>query len=796
MDRIYREITFDELSAELKKRFGVSFSDATAEQLYFAISSLISGRLAERFSKNMQAHSNDKRVSYLSMEFLVGRNLEYNALATGLLSNIREVLIKKKSSFSFDEIADIETDPGLGNGGLGRLAACYMNSLSSLDFPATGYSILYKNGFFTQSIIDGEQIEKPDEWLKTGTIWLIPRENESLYVSIGGKVRESWENDRLKITTEGDERFRAVPYDLMIPGYATKTVNYIRLWKAEKIKSDSPTAELYREDDWGGDAISSTLYPSDDRVEGKLLRLSQQYFLVSATVKDIINRHKMVCGSLERFDELNAIHINDTHPALAIPELMRVLMDENGFSWDEAWRTVNTVFSYTNHTVMPEALETWNEDFFKLRLPRIYSIIKEINERVCRSIWVSFPGDFSRISAMAPVSYSRVRMAELCTASVHTVNGVSRIHSSILKKTVFRNYNEFSPEKFTSVTNGVSHIRWLLISNPALSSLITETIGNKFKREPEALEELIRYKNDRPFLDALMKIKKQNAERLFAQCGVRWDPEGVIDAQIKRFHEYKRQLMNALKILYVYVGIKDGKFLDLPRLAFVIGGKAAPGYRAAKLILKLIWNIGVLISSDKDADDRIRVLFAEDYSVSSAQRIIPATHISEQISLAGKEASGTGCMKMMMNGALTLGTPDGANLEISEAVGEDNAFIFGMDANEVERVSRDGYSPMKYYMQNDKVRIAVDALDLIPDKSVSEEIKRYLLFSGDHPDPYMCLRDFEPYCNVWERAVRESSDPSLFSKKSLFNIARSGYFSSDRAIREYAGKIWGLNRIR
>ena len=406
MDRIYREITFDELSAELKKRFGVSFSDATAEQLYFAISSLISGRLAERFSKNMQAHSNDKRVSYLSMEFLVGRNLEYNALATGLLSNIREVLIKKKSSFSFDEIADIETDPGLGNGGLGRLAACYMNSLSSLDFPATGYSILYKNGFFTQSIIDGEQIEKPDEWLKTGTIWLIPRENESLYVSIGGKVRESWENDRLKITTEGDERFRAVPYDLMIPGYATKTVNYIRLWKAEKIKSDSPTAELYREDDWGGDAISSTLYPSDDRVEGKLLRLSQQYFLVSATVKDIINRHKMVCGSLERFDELNAIHINDTHPALAIPELMRVLMDENGFSWDEAWRTVNTVFSYTNHTVMPEALETWNEDFFKLRLPRIYSIIKEINERVCRSIWVSFPGDFSRISAMAPVSYS------------------------------------------------------------------------------------------------------------------------------------------------------------------------------------------------------------------------------------------------------------------------------------------------------------------------------------------------------------------------------------------------------
>ena len=512
-----------------------------------------------------------------------------------------------------------------------------------------------------------------------------------------------------------------------------------------------------------------------------------------------MNSHKRNYGSLDRFSELTAIHINDTHPALAIPELMRVLMDENGYSWDDARGLVTSVFSYTNHTVMPEALESWNADLLRLRLPRIYAIIKELNERTCRTLWEIYPGDFGRISRMSPVSYSRIKMAELCVSSAHTVNGVSRVHSDILKTTVFKDYAEYDPGKFLSVTNGVSHIRWLVLCNPGLTALITEGIGNNFIKEPDALRDLLKFKNDVTFLESLARVKKENVKSFLEKCATHGerkpDPCCVLDVQIKRFHEYKRQLMNVLKILYLYVRMKDGCFTDLPPVTFVFGGKAAPGYKTAKTVLKLIWNIGELICSDLSVRERIKVVFAEDYGVSSAEIIIPAVHIGEQISLAGKEASGTGCMKMMMNGALLLGTPDGANLEIRDAVGDENAYIFGLDPSEVERTSREGYRPMKYYMQNERIRAAVDALDLIPDYSVAEDIKRYLLFSGDRPDPYMCLSDLDTYLNVWERAVKDAFDPISYSEKALVNIAQSGHFSSDRAVKEYAEKIWGIKTV-
>ncbi|MBR3640057.1 MAG: glycogen/starch/alpha-glucan phosphorylase [Clostridia bacterium] len=794
-----REITREELSAELEKKFGVTVSEGTAEQLYFTLSGLIMNRLKENLDRTAETQAYAKKVCYLSMEFLVGKNFKYTASALGLLSEINELLASSGSELTVDSIAGVENDPGLGNGGLGRLAACYMNSLSTLGYPAVGYSILYEKGFFTQTVIDGEQIEKADGWLKTGKIWLIPREEESVEVSMGGKVRELWGSDRLRIVTEGAERFRAVPYDLPVQGFGTETVNYIRLWKAERIVS-SNDPYVPKSDEWDGELISSSLYPSDDGNEGKLLRLSQQYFLVGATLADIVARHKRLYGSLERFAEMNAIHINDTHPALAIPELMRILMDENGYSWDDSWGIVSRVFSYTNHTVMPEALESWNVDLFRLRLPRIYRIVKEINEKVCERFWGRFPGDFSRISRMAPIAYSRIRMANLCASACHSVNGVSEIHSEIIKTSVFRDHAEFAPEKFTSVTNGVSHIRWLVLCNPELTSLITEAIGDGFLNEPEALTELLKFKDDSVFLESLLRVKSKNGKRFLDFCAGSsndcYDPEGIIDVHIKRFHEYKRQLLNALKILYVYIGIKEGRLTEIPPVTFVFGGKAAPGYKTAKNFLKLIWNIGVLIYSDKAVRDRIKVVFAENYGVSSAEVIIPAAHIGEQISLAGKEASGTGCMKLMMNGALLLGTPDGANLEIRDSVGEENSYIFGLDSSGAERIAHEGYRPMKYYMQSDKIRAAVDALDLIPDGSLADDIKRYLLFSGDRPDPYMCLCDFEPYLNVWERAVKDASDRSSYAEKSLVNIAMSGRFSSDRSIREYAEKIWKTETVR
>lgn len=799
MGPVYEKITPGELSAVLEKRSGTSLKDASREQLYFALSDIIAGRLKAARERTEKKQRNSKKVYYLSMEFLVGKNLKYNASATGLFDCINDILSESGNQNTIDDIATVERDPGLGNGGLGRLAACYMNSLSSLDYPGTGYSICYEKGFFTQSIVDGEQIERPDDWLKTGKAWLVPKDEETVRVSMGGKIRESWQKDRLYVMTDGAEEFRAVPYDLLIPGFLTDTVNRIRLWKAEKVMTGEKGPGFPGPDEWGGDEISSSLYPPDELTEGKLLRLSQQYFLVSASVSDILREHEKIYGSLDRFADLTAIHVNDTHPALAIPELIRILLDDYGLTWDDAWRITNSVFSYTNHTVMPEALETWNVDLFRIRLPRIFRIIKEINEKVCSSFWDRFPGDFSRISRMAPVSYSRIRMAELCASSVHSVNGVSKIHSEILRKTVFGDYSEYSPDLFTSVTNGVSHIRWLKLCNPALTVLIKDCIGDGFEKDPSRLSELLKYKDDRSFLESLARVKKVNAGRLSAKCengkDTSPDPDSVFDVQIKRFHEYKRQLMNALKILYVYVSIKNGQFSDLPPLTFVFGGKAAPGYKTAKDILRLIWNIGVLISSDKTVSERIKVLFAEDYGVSSAEIIIPAAYVSEQISLAGKEASGTGCMKMMMNGALTLGTPDGANIEIRDAVGDENTYIFGHDSSEVERIYRDGYRPMKYYMRNDRVRVATDALDLIPDKYLTDEIKRYLLFSGDSPDPYMCLCDFETYLNAWERSVRDAANKDVFARKSLVNIAQSGYFSSDRAVKEYAEKIWGIKRI-
>ena len=793
MDHSVKSITSKEIDGELNSRYGKTAESSTVEQMYFVLSALVMNRLTGMYKKN---NTGGKTVHYLSMEFLPGRNLAFDSMCLGLTESIEASLRESGFGKSFAEICRFERDPGLGSGGLGRLAASFLSSLTSLGYPARGYSLLYENGYFAQKIVEGEQLEQPDDWLKTGEVWLLPSHDEKTVVRMGGRVSEDWSGGKCRITNEGTDEITAVPYDLLFPGFRSGFVNPLRLWKAERTGKNGGPESKYEE--WGGSFVNKSLYPSDDRAEGKLLRLTQQYFLVSATIKDIVRSHLEKYGSLSSFPVYQSIHINDTHPSLAVPELLRILLDDHGFGWNEAWEIVRNTVSYTNHTVMPEALETWNEDLLKLRLPRIHGIIKEINERYCRLLWNFYPGNFDLISKMAVISHSRIRMATLSAVASKKVNGVSRLHSEILKSEIFSNEYSIDKNKFTGITNGVSHLRWLNLANPSLTSLIKSAIGDRYEKEPEALAGLLKFKDDASFLQKLSDVKKINKRRIIEICfeenGTVFDENGIVDVQIKRFHEYKRQLMNALKILYLYGRIKNDPSLDVPPLIFIFGGKAAPGYLAAKSVIRLIWNIGLLISSDPVTRERMKVILAEDYSVSSAEIMIPGADVSEQISLAGKEASGTGCMKLMMNGAILLGTPDGANPEIKDAVGDENAYIFGSDKNRVEEVRREGYRPMKYYIESERVRESVDLLDAINDRTLSDEIKKYLLYSDGTPDPFMCLLDLDPYLGTYERILKDYCDGESWARKSLFNIAESGHFSSYRSVREYSEDIWGIRK--
>lgn len=805
------DITKDKLKkrieAKLFSRGIATPSTATCEQVYLACVGAIKDILLERrsrFNKRIKAAAT-KKVCYLCMEFLVGRSLENVAHNLNLYDMLGEIL--RGYGKSFEDIYACEADPGLGNGGLGRLAACFMDSLSAKDYAAVGYSLCYENGLFRQKLVDGEQVELPDNWLQDGGPWLCPRPEKSITVRFGGQIQEVWENGELRIVNTEYDEVRAVPYDMLIPGAEGNAVIPLRLWRAKDGSSapfDFSSQGNYirsMERDKNAAEITRQLYPPDNLDEGKLLRLTQQYFLVSASLQDIISDHFGMYGSLDGFEKKVAIHINDTHPALCIPELMRILMDVYSYSWDDAWRIVILTISYTNHTVMPEALECWRIDLFRVRLPRIFAIIQEINRRFCADLWHLYPGNWERITRMAVIANGQVRMANLCVVGAHTVNGVSALHSDILKKTVFHEFYQMTPWKFTNVTNGIAHRRWLCHANPALCALLEECIGSGFYKDAEELSKLEDYADDSSVLERLSEIKHANKQRFAAfvqkRCGRVLDPESVFDVQAKRMHEYKRQLLNILKILSLANEIMADPSVDIPDQTFIFGAKAAPGYAMAKELIRLAYYLGVELESQPLTRERLKVVFMEEYNVSMAEVLIPAADISEQISLAGKEASGTGNMKFMMNGALTIGTLDGANVEMLEAVGEQNIYIFGLNTHEVEEMWRNGYRAKEIYHTSDRLRGVIDRLYGRIGGQDFSHVADYLINGGyTVADPYMCLADFDAYCYEYRKALTDHAERRAWNRRSLINIAKSGRFAADRAIAEYAGKIWHMEPVK
>lgn len=793
------------LEEKLARHFGCTPAEASRDQMYKAAALTIKDILTEkrsRFKKKVNA-AGEKRVYYMCMEFLLGRSLKTNICNLGLQEAYKKALAGL--GFDLDDLYECEPDAGLGNGGLGRLAACFMDSLSSLDYPATGFSICYEYGLFKQMIVDGMQIELPDVWLPGGEVWLAPRTDRVYQVHFGGHVKEEWREGHLEISYEGDETIDAVPYDMMISGADSEAVSQLRLWRARNIQnfnmglfSQGQYARALQEST-NAEIITKVLYPSDNHTEGKLLRLSQQYFLVSASCQSIIRDHMAVYGILDNLPDKVAIHINDTHPALCIPELMRILIDDYRFSWDKAWDIVTRTVSYTNHTVMPEALETWNEDLFALKLPRIHMIVKEINERFCREAWKFYPGNWNRISAMSVIGYGQVRMANLSVIGSHHINGVSKLHSEILRETVFKDFYRMYPERFDNVTNGIAHRRWLCYSNPELAGLLDECIGTGYRKDPEQLAEFAKFADDPQILQRLRDIKHRNkknfAAHLAAKTGVKLDTHSLFDVQIKRLHEYKRQLLNALHIIGLYLDLKDNPNLEIQPQTFIFGAKAAPGYDMAKRIIKLICMIAKDIGQHPAIAEKLRVVFLEDYNVSTAELLVPAAEISEQISLAGKEASGTGCMKLMINGALTIGTLDGANVEMQAAAGAENMFIFGLTAKEVEELWTKGYNASVYYSGNERLSRIINYLNTGFAGESFGDIASYLLYGHGVADPYMCLVDFESYRAAHAEAVARYADKPRWNRMSLCNIAAAGHFAADRSIREYADRIWHIHRL-
>ena len=792
----------------LQRHFGCSAKEASRDQMYKAAAITVKNILSDKRSayKKKVNEAGAKRVYYMCMEFLLGRSLKTNLYNLGLANAYEKAL--KKLGFDLEDLYECEPDAGLGNGGLGRLAACFMDSLSSLDYPATGFSICYEYGLFKQMIVDGIQVETPDVWLPGGEVWLVPRTDRIYKVRFGGRVKEEWKLDgHCEILYEDAEEIEAVPYDMMISGADSAAVSQLRLWRARNIQKFDMrlfTQGQYTqalEQSTNAEIISKVLYPSDNHAEGKLLRLSQQYFLVSASIQSIIRDHMAVYGRLDNLPEKVAIHINDTHPALCIPELMRILIDDYFFSWEKAWDIVTRTVSYTNHTVMPEALESWNEDLFRLKLPRIYMIVKEINERFCSEAWNAFPGNWNRISGMSVVGYGQVRMANLSVIGSHSVNGVSELHSNILKESTFKNFYRLYPYKFDNVTNGIAHRRWLCYSNPGLAELLDECIGTDYRHHPESLADFAKFADDAAVRERVRAIKHQNkvhfSKLVKEKTGKIIDTHSVFDVQVKRLHEYKRQLLNALNIIGLYLDLKENPDLDMQPQTFIFGAKAAPGYDMAKRIIKLLCMISKDIDQNPKIKEKLNVVFLENYSVSMAEVLIPSAEISEQISLAGKEASGTGCMKLMINGALTIGTLDGANVEMQEAVGRENIFIFGLTADEVEQLWMSGYRAANYYISNERLMRIVKYLSTGFAGESFADIASYLLNNGHGvADPYMCLADFESYYQTHKAMIGAYANKDAWNRMSLLNIAAAGKFAADRSIEEYADRIWNLRKVK
>lgn len=794
--------TKESLKEELKKvldiNYMVSPESASEKQIYDALSSIVVRELVKkRHDYTTKVHSEGrKQVYYISMEFLMGRSLKTSLYNLGLVEAASGAL--KDMGVSLSSIYEQEPDAGLGNGGLGRLAACYLDGLATDGYPATGYSILYEYGIFCQKLENGWQVEEPDNWLPGGSVWLVERPEAQIEVHFDGEIKEYWDSQYHHVTLNNYTTVLAVPYDMFVSGYNSRAVSKLRLWKAV-----APAISFDMNEFNNGQfakavgqsilaqSISKVLYPGDSNQQGKILRLRQQYFMCAASVGDIVNHHMATYGTLDNFADKVAVQINDTHPTLAIPELMRILLDDCGYIWDKAWDIVTKTFAYTNHTVMAEALEKWSCDLLKSVVPRIFSIIVEINNRYCASLWERYH-DHKKVTGMSIIRDNTVHMAKLCVCASHHVNGVSAIHSEIIKRDIFSDEYGVSPQKFTNVTNGIAYRRWLYQSNPGLCSLLNDTIGDSYLDNAMNLKKLESFAQDESVLTRLAEVKSKNKKNLSKYLkqrrGIEIDPDTIFDVQVKRLHEYKRQHLNVLNIVSEYDRLVHNPDADVTPKTYIFGAKAAPSYYMAKEIIKLIWSIGEEIKKNPRIKEKLNVVFLENYNVSLTEILMPASEISEQISLAGTEASGTGNMKFMLSGAVTLGTRDGANVEIGQVVGQDNIINFGMTVDEVERLKREGYYPGRLYSSNPVIKSVVDRIAAGFNGNKFDNV----VSSLKNIDPYMVLADFGSYQEAQARASALYSDAMRWQRMSLINIANAGIFSADRAVDEYAKNIWGL----
>ena len=810
-----QEALKQDIIGKVNRHYGKVLEEATPQMIYGACALTVRDRIMEKWAASHREvkQEGSKKLYYLSFEFLMGRLLATNILNLMQTADYEAVL--EDLGYTLPEVAELENDAGLGNGGLGRLAACFIDSLTTLDLPAYGCTLRYEYGLFRQKIVDGYQTELPDTWLEHGNAWEVARPEEAVKVSFGGEVYTYWEDGRMKVGYNNQRTVRAVPYDVPLCGYDSKIVNKLRLWGAQSATefnmaafSSGDYARAIEEKELAS-VISKVLYPEDNHTEGKELRLKQQYFLVSATLQWILNEFVDRNGEdWSLLPEKIVIHINDTHPTMAIPEMMRLLMDEKGLGWDEAWEIVTHVFAYTNHTVMSEALEKWPQDMFRRVVPRLYQILEEMNRRLMEKVEAFYPGDRGKHEWMAILANGQVSMANTCLATVFAVNGVSKLHTDILKADIFKDYYMMDKDRFHAITNGITFRRWIANCNPELTKLIDDSIGKGWLKDGDKLAKLAKFAKDKTFQQKFDAIKRANkkmvADLILERNGIKVNPDSIFDVQCKRLHEYKRQMMNVLHIIAEY-----NRLLADPAYAknyypktYIFGAKAAPGYKRAKLIIKLINSVGDVINNDPRIEDKIKVVFVENYGVSIAEKLVTAADVSEQISTAGKEASGTGNMKFMLNGAVTIGTMDGANVEMYEQVGEDNIYIFGLRSEEVDaRIKIMGNDEVKQiYATNAALRGALEMLingTLNHDTNLFMDLYNTLVF-GDYgqADTYMVIRDFEDYLQTHEQIMRDYQDRETWIAKQIMNTAMSGFFSSDRTIKEYNDKIWHLKAIK
>ena len=793
---------FDKLLRDkLTSEYGVSLEVASNQQIYRALA-LISRQMMSNQHKKFLSKvlaNGEKQVYYLCMEFLMGRSLKTSLFSLGLNEVAQQALAK--ADIKLETIYEEEPDAGLGNGGLGRLAACYLDGMATTGIAGTGYSILYEYGIFKQKIVDGWQQERADNWLPGGQVWLKSHPDQAVEVRFDGQIQETWDGDFHHVSHVNYNSVLAVPSDMYVQGYDGDGVAKLRLWQAKAPDFDMSS---FNAGDYGSsitknasaELISKILYPNDNHVEGKILRLRQQYFLSAASIGDIIQKHLDVYGTLENLPEKVAIQLNDTHPTLAIPELMRILLDECGYTWEKAFDICRRTFAYTNHTVMSEALEKWNIDIFKMTLPRIFTIVQELDRRCREDLFQAFPGDVGKVDYMAILGDNQVRMANICCYVCHSINGVSKLHSQIIKDSVFHDYYLYKPTAFKNVTNGIAYRRWLLASNPGLTGLLDDLIGDGFKHDASQLSKLAAYKDDASVLKRLDEVKRQNkaafASYLEKTTGQVINPDSIFDCQVKRMHEYKRQHLNALNIAAQYLYLKENPNAEFTPKTYIFGAKAAPGYYMAKQMIRLICKLGALIDADPAMRDKLRVVYLEDYCVSLSERLMPASEVSEQISLAGTEASGTGNMKFMLSGAITLGILDGANVEIADAAGHENEFIFGMLTPEVNRLKAMGYHPSMFINNDD---VAMQVLSFL-ERGFNGDDFHEVVNNLRSSDPYMVMADFKAYREAQAKMQAAYTDRTRWNQMSLANIAASGIFSADRSVMDYARDIWDAHPVR